>query len=1522
MLRTACVIAALAAVASVTTADDTEMHDMTKGMLEELMESLGYTVTAPVTKVASTGKAAVPGQECLVMDNLPNSGGVWNATEEVENCNNYDAEAGEASGSPPFAGCCSGDPGGERGQPTEDKYNRVDDPQLVCSGDNWTTCSSVVGRDNEDKQWDYISVAGGYPQGPPGTGKAACLEKAADGKKCAVYGPGKGMINATDNAWPIIVYVYHGLWIAFMFFWGISKLGDKPSGSTALLVNGDLEITGFKVTTMGKFGYYFYESLTLMFATIYLMLIFDTYWLCELRGPDNLCFRGAKPILGNGAFAGASTPGERPASVNAIVFFWCWCVGVSWAIFNYLYGSKVPNHFRSQCPMDQATHILCRRRGKTVVMSNPNKWVKLSRRLISAFASETEQFHEATSVIEISTVDNETKSFVFMCAQYTFNKVHQEFQGAHVELDLDYASLRASEGLSDDESKKVMVAIGPNKIPFGIDSWLSLLGTELSSYLYIYQFTFFLVWLWFGGLIWCSPQMIVVVICASMSVTIQRNNQEKINEIGEAGMDSVCVVKRGSKWVESRSQDLVPGDLLLLNQSNWTLPCDMVVTKGTCICDESGLTGESMPVRKAEVPQTAGIYDIHKDEKHTLFAGTNLLQADQEGSYAVVTNTGIRTAKGDLVSAILYPATMVFEYDEELKIIFACLSIYAAILFGISVWLQTLISPMNWVSIFAFACFTISQILPPLLPIALVIGHTKSAARLKKLGILSVQPKRIAISGKIHAFMFDKTGTLTKQGLDFIGIHRSTDSKFTPASGAASSQLAYNAASALANDFLTWSLATCHAVTYLRQENGEQSLVGNQVEVQMFTGSDWQLNDMGEKVEVTSKRTGEKLTIEKRFEFDHHTMTMSVVVRAPDGSVHVFCKGAPERVGALCVANTLPADFEAVSAAHAMDGCYVIGMSHKSMGNVSSEEIAKLTREQAESKGSLDFIGLLLFRNELKSDTKEAIAIIKGGDVRPVMVTGDNAHCGYYIARAAELITPGTTIFLSDSEIVGNRVTWSNMKVGAPANEQGISTDAVVARCEASKGTVELAITGKAMSVLTNAGKIHDLLLLTRIFARVQPDQKVQVISMFIARGFITGMCGDGGNDCGALRAAHCGIALSDAEASVVSPFTSSTKSVMSVVDVLCEGRCALVTSFAAYRFYITYGLNWSVVKTINFAYGVRMPITAYLTIDSICSWLCAWAITGALPLERTLLKYRPTSSLFAGNIFFSVVCPWLVWMGIMTIMLLEVSAKHADHTEMPPVLTKGVGYWELGDTWESTIFTYFQVCPLIWCGMCYSLGTKFRKSIVSNTPMIAVWGSIFIFYTVALLITPGKFSAFFHVASNGHNGFHTTSPVWMRYQMPRGCPSYNFTSNTEGSLAGCKTGQDCGSLVYAQAVGMDTWRSNDLPTPYVDERTNECAIIKMSVNKCKTACDNWVPGVPSPGMDAEIRGTLFGCVIAGMAFMMLFELAINQMYIKPSEWMVDGSVEQAEITGSVANSYVQKSVGGGGAKTVAVSEV
>ena len=486
-------------------------------------------------------------------------------------------------------------------------------------------------------------------------------------------------------------------------------------------------------------------------------------------------------------------------------------------------------------------------------------------------------------------------------------------------------------------------------------------------------------------------------------------------------------------------------------------------------------------------------------------------------------------------------------------------------------------------------------------------------------------------------------------------------------------------------------------------------------------------------------------------------------MRCPaSGECHVFCKGAPEKIRELCA--SAPEDFASVSSQHAMQGCYVIGMAHLCIGSPSKLEVAGMERAAVETPGSLGFLGLLLFRNELKPDTLQAINKIRAGDVNTVMVTGDNPHCGHYIARACNILEKNTAIYLSKPLPDSDAVTWSNMEPSSTERE-ALSTAEVLRKCESSD--TELAITGKAMACLTRAQALEPLLLHTRIFARVQPDQKVQVIDMFIARGFVTGMCGDGGNDCGALRAAHCGIALSDAEASVVSPFTSSTKSVQSVVDVLCEGRCALVTSFAAYKFYINYGLNWSIVKTVNFYYGVRMPIIAYITIDSVCSWLCAWAITGALPLD-VLLPYRPTSSLFAPIVVLSVVVPWAVWMALMAIVL-AVQGGDAGHVDFQPQLSAKVGYWELGDSWESTVFTYFQVCPLIWSGVAFSVGSKFRSSLHTNTPVLGVWLAIFALYTASLLNSPNSFTAFFHVASNPHNGFQTESPVWMRYQFPLG---------------------------------------------------------------------------------------------------------------------------------------------------------
>ena len=62
------------------------------------------------------------------------------------------------------------------------------------------------------------------------------------------------------------------------------------------------------------------------------------------------------------------------------------------------------------------------------------------------------------------------------------------------------------------------------------------------------------------------------------------------------------------------------------------------------------------------------------------------------------------------------------------------------------------------------------------------------------------------------------------------------------------------------------------------------------------------------------------------------------------------------------------------------------------------------------------------------------------------------------------------------------------------------------------------------------------------IFARMSPDQKAQLVEEYQDIDYIVSMCGDGANDCGALKAAHVGISLSEAEASVAAPFTSQVR--------------------------------------------------------------------------------------------------------------------------------------------------------------------------------------------------------------------------------------------------------------------------------------------------------------------------------------------------------------------------------------------
>lgn len=93
-------------------------------------------------------------------------------------------------------------------------------------------------------------------------------------------------------------------------------------------------------------------------------------------------------------------------------------------------------------------------------------------------------------------------------------------------------------------------------------------------------------------------------------------------------------------------------------------------------------------------------------------------------------------------------------------------------------------------------------------------------------------------------------------------------------------------------------------------------------------------------------------------------------------------------------------------------------------------------------------------------------------------------------------------------------------------------------------------------------------------------------------------MCGDGANDCGALKAANAGISLSDAESSVASPFTSKNANISCTLEVIKEGRAALVTSFGIFKFMASYSLNQFVSVLILYSMDSNLTDVEFLFID------------------------------------------------------------------------------------------------------------------------------------------------------------------------------------------------------------------------------------------------------------------------------------------------------------------------------------
>lgn len=1169
----------------------------------------------------------------------------------------------------------------------------------------------------------------------------------------------------------------------------------------------DMEIKAYADSLSGKIVYYLLHLNSCLLVALLLLLYLDIYMDCQLKGFDTLCFSG------NYFITGSSTQ-------NGYYYFVLWIICFCWYFMWIVCNEKMRNIFR--IPTSNLIHadfVYIWKRDTRVDMGQNikvNPIVKPFKKLFNMFTSEKSMTGHSKTV-PIETTEHGYRYFVFDAQRYIMDEGSGTFYFPSKQpLGTTSENIRDNlkTGLSTSAVDYLTNFFGRNEILFNSSSATELITSETYAFFTFYQVILYLWWFWFNYLIVAAFEFSTVVLSICMSIYLKWKNEQTVLELTKS--KSEIEVLRNGNWETIPSTLLVPGDIVRIFKQNWTIPCELIILSGKALMNESSLTGEAMPLQKKEIPEHSIAFTSKAIVKHTLFSGTQLIHAmdrNKDECTCIVLGTGINTSKGSLVKNIITPEKVKFQSEEELEVVFAGLIIYGMICGLLAIGcIQISGQNLPWLYYVAYAIFTMSQVLTPLLPLSLKVGQIRASTRIKSHKINCIDPGRIAIAGKVRVFCFDKTGTLTKEGLDFTGVVPCKDKQlgdlqtFGPETP----------------ENLTHAMATCHAVTSFNN-----TFVGNQVEVNMFTATEWELNDRTSDVSVTSPDKKTSIDLVKRFEFDHGKQLMSVVVEEKvaskklDTNYTVYTKGSFEKVLNLCDPKSVPDDYTKRAKHYAMQGGYVLAIATRQY-----KKDGPMLRENIEEVEQFQLIGLIMFRNEPKPEAKGAIIELKEGDCRPVMITGDNAQCGKYISHECGLIGANDDILLCEQNRRTKKLEWVFMSDESDKPQKYTTEEVITAiqsydplqtanneemkklmspdSCEylVSKtkkshvsqygystvelegvtnddkkqhltGNLELAVTGNdALQYLQDSEDWEKLLFNIRIYARMSPESKIAAVTKYrnAPGGLIVGMCGDGGNDCGALRAAQVGVALSDAEASIVSPFTSQTKRVDSVVQILREGRSALHTSFAVLKFFLVYGNGFVLLKLLCFSFGVLICTMDLFFIDVFALLGLSFCMTFGTP-ESKLAPSRPTASLFsARQMFSSCISIGLVWACMLT--GIGYIFLNPNYVAWPAHIGNGANWWTRGDNWETTtIFITFYLM-LIQSTFTLSTGYKYRKNMLRNVTLIIYAAGLYLLVAISFLLPLNAVGNLFHFATDDFNGPNTTSETWATYQKEGNPPS------------------------------------------------------------------------------------------------------------------------------------------------------
>ncbi|KAF9206414.1 hypothetical protein BGZ49_002505 [Haplosporangium sp. Z 27] len=760
---------------------------------------------------------------------------------------------------------------------------------------------------------------------------------------------------------------------------------------------------------------------------------------------------------------------------------------------------------------------------------------------------------------------------------------------------------------------------------------------------------------------------------------------------------------------------------------------------------------------------------------------------------AMVVRTGFNTTKGTLIRSMLFPKPNDFQFYRDSFRFIGILAMIACCGFLIST-VNFVRMGVPFHSMIVKALDLITIVVPPALPATMSIGTSFAIARLKRSNIFCISPTRVNIGGKINCMCFDKTGTLTEDGLDVLGIQcaDSITNKFGEMlSSVEEMQTAPKSMQDKATPML-FAMTTCHSV---KSVNGE--LIGDPLDLKMFDFTHWILeegglgtrianvsessqkrgkSDMGGIVSTVVRPPGGKqfnledmlasqgsrqpsdsntfleLGIIRCFEFVSSLRRMSVIVkRLHNPGMDIFVKGAPEVMTDICLKETLPLDYTERLAYYTHHGYRVIACAYKAMPTLNFLRAQRVKREQVES--DLVFLGFIVFENKLKPTTAPIITTLSNARIRQVMCTGDNVLTAISVSKECGLINKVREVYTprfvsGDSMTENSEIVWEN------TDDERMTLDSITLKPSASWSSDSfhdqefprydqmmndyvLAVTGDCFRWMVDyapTSTLNRMLVKGQIFARMSPDEKHELVEHLQAIGYCVGFCGDGANDCGALKSADVGISLSEAEASVAAPFTSRSNDIGCVVKVIQEGRAALVTSFSCFKYMALYSIIQFTTVSFLYAFASNLGDFQFLYIDLVLILPIA-VLMGRTEAYPLLNPKRPTANLVSKKVLTSLIGQIMIQSLFQG--LLFVIVRHQPWYTPPEYDSEEKNI----ECYENTVLFLLSCFQYLLVAIVFSVGPPFRKPMSSNRPFVLVTIALVLISAIMVLF-PTKWLA------------------------------------------------------------------------------------------------------------------------------------------------------------------------------------